>query len=186
VILRLKGLVKGSVLRGKRKKEGRHNSGIDIYKATDRKIVKSLEYRKEDYFLTSSIAHILSFCQQQIFPTKWSEFYKEYLAYAKRMARTNEELIKRSLKMTQLCIELSENAQHLSELYMESFEIAEAAYKSWLNVNLDIWNRNEASTPTKKNEAYSEKMAAKNRNIRLTNEEQKSINSMFKDSLTFD
>ena len=172
-------------MRGKRKKEGRHNSGIDIYKATDRKIGKSSEYRKEEHFSTSSIAPILSFWQQ-IFPTKWGEFYKEYLAYAKRMARINEGLIKRSLKMTQLCIELSENAQHLSELYIESIEIAEAAYKSWLNVNYDIWNRNEASISTKKNEAYSEKMAAINRNTHLTNEEQKSINSMFKDSLTFD
>lgn len=173
-------------MRGKRKKEGRHNSGIDIYKAADRKIGKSSEYRKEDYFSTSSIAPILSFWQQQIFPTEWSEFYKEYLAYAKRMARINDELIKGSLKMTQLCIELSENAQQLNELYMKSIEIAEAVYKSWLNVNFDFWNRNETSTSTKKNEAYSEKLAAKNRNTNLTNEEQKSINSMFKDSLTFD
>jgi hypothetical protein len=37
-----------------------------------------------------------------------------------------------------------------------------------------------------KNDTYSEKMTAKNRNANLTREEQKSINSMFKDSLTFD
>jgi hypothetical protein len=185
VVLRLKGLVKERVMRGRRKKEGRHNSGIDIYKATDRKIGKSSEYRKLDYYSTPSIAPILSFLQQ-IFPMKWSEFYKEYLAYAKRMARINDEIIERSLKMTQLCIELSENAQHLNELYMESIEIAEATYKAWLNVTFIFWNRNEASTSIKKNEAYSEKMAAKNNNTNLTNEEQKSINSMFKDSLTFD
>ena len=173
-------------MRGRRKKEGRHNSGIDIYKATDRKIGKSSEYKKLDYISTSSITPFLSFWQQQIFPMKWSEFYKEYLAYAKRMAQINEEIIERSLKMTQLCIELSENAQHLNELYMESIEIAEATYKAWLNVTFNFWNRNEASTSIKKNEAYSEKMAAKNNNTNLTSEEQKSINSMFKDSLTFD
>jgi hypothetical protein len=183
---RLKGLVKGSVVRGKRKKEGRHNSGIDIYRTTYGKISKSPEYRKEDYFSTLSIASILSFWQSQVFPMKWSEFYKEYLAYAKRMARITEELTKRSLKMTQLCIELSENAQHLNELYIESMEIAEAVYKSWPNVNYDFWNRNETSNQTKKNAVYSEKMIAKNMNPNLTNEEQKSINSMFKDSLTFD
>ena len=161
-------------MRGKRKKEGRYNSGIEVYRATDGKIRKSPEYRNEDYFSTLSIAPIVSFWQKQIFLTKWSEFYKEYLAYAKRMTRITEELTKRSLKMTQLCIELSENAQHFNELYIESMELAEAAYKSWLNVSYDFWNRN------------SEKMTAKNRNPNLTNEERKSINSMFKDSLTFD
>jgi len=185
VVLRLKGLVKESVVKGRRKKEERHNSGIDIYKATDRKLGKSSEYRKLNYNSTSSIVPILSFWQQ-IFPVKWSEFYKEYLTYAKRMTQINEEIIERSLKMTQLCIELSENAQHLNELYMESIEIAEAAYKAWLNVTFNFWNRNEASTSIKKNEAYSKKMAAKNSNTNLTSEEQKSINSMFKDSLTFD
>jgi hypothetical protein len=179
-------LVKESIMRGVRKKEGRHSSGIDIYKATDRKIGRSSEYRKLDYNSTSSIAPIFSFWQQQIFPMKWSVFYKEYLAYAKRMARINEEIIEGSLKMTQLCIELSENAQHLNELYMESIEIAEATYKAWLNVTFDFWNRNEASTSIKKNKAHGKKMAAKNKNTNLTNEEQKSIKSMFKDSLTFD
>ena len=173
-------------MRGRRKKEGRHNSGIDIYKATNRKIGKSSEYRKLDYNSTSSIAPILSSWQQQVFPMKWSEFYKEYLAYAKRMARINEEIIERSLKMTQLCIELAENTKHLNELYMESIETAEAMYKVWLNVTFNFWNRNKASTSIKKNEAYIEKMAAKNNNTNLTSEEQKSINSMFKDSLTFD
>lgn len=172
-------------MRGRRKKEGRHNSGIDVYKATDRKIGKSSEYRKLNYNSTSSIAPILSFWQQ-IFPVKWSEYYKEYLAYAKRMARINEEIIERSLKMTQLCIELSENAQHLNELYMKSIKIVEATYKTWLNVTFNFWDSNEASTSIKKNETYSGKMAAKNNNTILTNEEQKSINSMFKDSLTFD
>jgi hypothetical protein len=186
VVLRLKGLVKGSIMRGRRKKEERHNSGIDIYRATDRKIGKSSEYRKLDYNSTSSIAPILSFWKQQLFPMKWSEFYKEYLAYVKRMARINEEITERSLKMTQLCIELSENAQHLNELHMESIELAEATYKAWLNVTFEFWNRNEASTSIKKNETSSGKMAAKNNNTNLTNEEQKSINSMFKDSLTFD
>ena len=185
MVLRLKGLVKESDVRSRRKKEGRHNSGIDIYKATDRKIGKSSEYRKLNYNSTSSIAPILSFWQQ-IFPVKWSEFYKEYLAYANRMARINEEIIERSLKMTQLCIELSENAQHLNELYTESIKIAEATYKTWLNLTFNFWNRNEASTSIKKNEAYSGKMVAKNKSTNLTNEEQKSINSMFKDSLTFD
>jgi hypothetical protein len=173
-------------MRGKRKKEGRHNNGIDIYRATDGKIGKIPKHRKEDSFSTSSIAPILSFWQQQIFPSKWSEFNKEYLAYAKRMALINEELIKRLLRMTQLYIELAESAQHLNKLYIESIEIAEAAYKSWLNVNFDFWNRIEASTSTKKNETYSEKMTAENRNPNLTSEEQESINSMFKDSLTFD
>jgi hypothetical protein len=168
-------LVKGSVVRGKRKKEGRHNRGIDNFRTTDGKISKSPEYRKNDYISTSLIAPILSFWQQQLFPMKWSEFYKEYLEYAKRMARINEELIKRSLRMTQLFIELSDNAQHLNELYKGSIEITEAAYKNWLNVNFDFWNKNEISTST-----------AKNRNANLTNEEQKSIKSMFKDSLTFD
>lgn len=185
MVLRLTGLVKESVVRGRRKKEGRHNSGIDIYKATNRKIGKSSEYRKLNYNSTSSISPMLSFWQQ-IFPVKWSEFYNEYLAYAKRIARINEEIIERSLKMTQLCIELSENAQHLNELYVESIKIAEATYKTWLNVTFNFWNRNEASTSIKKNETYSGKMAAKNNNTNLTNEEQKSINSMFKDSLTFD
>jgi hypothetical protein len=186
VVLGLKGLVKESVVRGRRKKEGRHNSRIDIYKATDRKIGRSSEYRKEDNISTSSITPIFSFWQQQVFPMKWSELYKEYLAYAKRMARINEEIIERSLRMTQLYIELSENAQHLNELYMESIEIAESTYKAWLYVTFNFWNRNEASNSIKKNEAYSEKMAAKNNNTNLTNEEQKSINSMFRDSLTFD
>jgi hypothetical protein len=102
------------------------------------------------------------------------------------MARINEEIIERSLKMTQLCIELSENAQHLNELYIESIKIAEAMYETWLNVTFNFWNRNEASTSIKKNETYSGKMVAKNNSTNLTNEEQKSINSMFKDSLTFD
>ena len=172
-------------MKGRRKKERRHNSGIDTYKTTDRKIDKSSEYRKLNYNSTSSIAPILSFWQQ-IFPVKWSEFYKEYLAYANRMVRINEEIIERSLKMTQLCIELSENAQRLNELYMESIRIAEATYKTWMNVTFNFWNRNEASTSNKKNETYSGKMVAKNNNTNLTNEEQKSISSMFKDSLTFD
>jgi hypothetical protein len=103
------------------------------------------------------------------------------------MARINEELIKRSLRMTQLFIELSDNAQHLNDLYKESIEITEETYKNWLNVNFDFWNKNKISTPTaKKNDTYREKMIEKNRNANLTREEQKSINSMFKDSLTFD
>jgi hypothetical protein len=168
-------LVKGSVVRGKRKKEGRHNSGIDNFRATGGKISKGPEFRKNDYISTSLTSPIISFWQQQLFSMNWSESFKEYLEYAKRMARINEELIKRSLRMTQLFIELSDNAQHLNELYKESIEITEAAYKNWLNVNFDFWNKNEISTST-----------AKNRNANLTNEEQKSINSMFKDSLTFD
>ena len=179
-------LVKGSVVRGKRKKEGRHNSGIDNFRVADRKISKGPEYRKNDYISTSLISPIISFWQQQLFFMNWSEFFKEYLEYAKRMARINEELIKRSLRMTQLFIELSDNAQHLNDLYKESIEITEEAYKKWLNVNF-FWNKNEISTSTaKKNDTYSEKMTAKNRNANLTREEQKSINSMFKDSLTFD
>ena len=178
-------MVKESVVRSRRKKARRHNSGIDIYKSTDRKIGKSSEYRKLNYNSTSSTAPILSFWLQ-IFPVKWSEFYKEYLAYANRMARINEEIVERSLKMTQLYIELSENAQHLNELYIESIKIAEATYETWLNVTFNFWNRNEASTQIKKNETYSRKIVAKNNNTNLTNEEQKSINSMFKDSLTFD
>jgi hypothetical protein len=180
-------LVKGSVVRGKRKKEGRHNSGIDNFRATDGKISKGPEYRKNDYISTSLISPILSFWQQQLFSMNWSEFFKEYLEYAKRMARMNEELIKRSLRMTQLFIELSDNSQHLNDLYKESIEITEETYKNWLNVNFDFWNKNKISTPTaKKNDTYREKMTAKNRNANLTREEQKSINSMFKDSLTFD
>ncbi|MGA9167512.1 MAG: hypothetical protein WB053_09040 [Nitrososphaeraceae archaeon] len=183
----LRELVKGSVVRGKRKKEGRHNSGIDNFRATDGKISKGSEYRKNDYISTSLGSPILSFWQQQLFSMNWSEFFKEYLEYAKRMARINEELIKRSLRVTQLFIELSDNAQHLNDLYKESIEITEEAYKNWLNVNFDFWNKNEISTSTaKKNDTYSEKMKAKNRNANLTREEQKSINSMFKDSLTFD
>jgi hypothetical protein len=187
VVQILRELVKGSVVRGKRKKEGRHNSGIDNIRATDGKISKGPEYRKNDYISTSLISPILSFWQQQLFSMNWSEFFKEYLEYAKRMARINEELIKRSLRVTQLLIELSDNAQHLNDLYKESIEITEEAYKNWLNVNFDFWNKNEISTTTaKKNDTYSEKMKAKNRNANLTREEQKSINSMFKDSLTFD
>jgi hypothetical protein len=187
VVQILRELVKGSVVRGKRKKEGRHNSGIDNFRATDGKISKGPEYRKNDYISTSLISPILSFWQQRLFSMNWSEFFKEYLEYAKRMARINEELIKRSLRMTQLLIELSDNAQHLNDLYKESIEIAEETYKNWLNVNFDFWNKNKISTPTaKKNDTYREKMTAKNRNANLTREEQKSINSMFKDSLTFD
>ena len=187
MVQKLRELVKGSVVRGKRKKEGRHNSGIDNFRTTDGKISKGPEYRKNDYISTSLIAPIVSFWQQQLFPMKWSEFYKEYLEYAKRMAQIYEELTKRSLRMTQLFIELSDNAQQLNDLYKESIEITEEAYKNWLNVNFDFWNKNEISTPTaKKNDTYREKMTAKNRNANLTREEQKSINSMFKDSLTFD
>ena len=174
MVQKLRELVKGSVVRGKRKKEGRHNSGIDNFRTTDGKISKGPEYRKNDYISTSLISPILSFWQQ-LFSMNWSEFFKEYLEYTKRMARINEELIKRSLRMTQLFIELSDNAQQLNDLYKESIEITEAAYKNWLNVNFDFWNKNEISTST-----------AKKRNANLTNEEQKSINSMFKDSLTFD
>ena len=180
-------LVKGSVVRGKRKKEGRHNSETDNFRATDGKISKGPEYRKNDYISTSLGSPILSFWQQQLFSMNWSEFFKEYLEYAKKMARMNEELIKRSLRMTQLFIELSDNAQHLNDLYKESIEITEETYKNWLNVNFDFWNKNKISTPTaKKNDTYREKMTEKNRNAILTREEQKSINSMFKDSLTFD
>jgi hypothetical protein len=175
VVQRLRELVEGSVVRGKRKKEGRQNSGIDKFRTTDGKISKGPEYRKDDYISSSLIAPILSFWQQQLFPMKWSEFYKESLEYAKRMPRIYEELTKRSLRMTQLLIELSDNAQHLNELYNESIEVTEAAYKNWLNINFDFWSKNEISAST-----------AKNRSAHLTYEEQKSVNSMFKDSLTFD
>jgi hypothetical protein len=156
----------------------------------DEKKNRGFEYPKNNDTLTSPLASVLSFWQQQYFPMRWNETYNEYVTYAKRMAQINEEFVTRSQRMAQLYIELSENAQRINELFKESIEITEAAYRNWLNTCYSFWNGNISrsllSSAIEKNEKVNEKITAKKEDANLTQEEQKSINNMFKDSLTFD
>jgi hypothetical protein len=158
----------------------------------DQKESGDLEYRKNNDATTSSLASILSFWQQQYFPMRWNETYNEYIIYTKRMAQINEELVTRSQRTTQLYIELSENAQRINELFKESIEITEAAYGNWLKACYSFWNgnRNKSQLPSvmEKNEKAKakEKITSRKEDANLTKEEQKSINNIFKESLTFD
>ena len=157
----------------------------------DQKKSGGLEYRKNNDTTTSSLASVLSFWQQQYAKTlRWNETYNEYVIYAKRMAQINEEFVTRSQRMAQLYIELSENAQRINELFKESIEITEAAYSNWLKACYSFWNgnRNKSLIPSvmQKNEKAKEKITSKKEDANLTKEEQKSINNMFKESLTFD
>src|ERR671910_147423 len=141
---------------------GRRNGS----KNRDQKKSGGLEY-------PSSLASILSFWQQQYFPTRWNETYNEYVNYAKRMAQINEEFVTRSQRMSQLYI-----------------EITEAVYSNWLKACYSFWNgnRNKSQLPsvTEKNEKAKEKITSRKEDANLTKEEQKSINNIFKESLTFD
>ena len=156
----------------------------------DQKESRDLKYRKNNDATTSSLASILSFWQQQYFPMRWNETYNEYVIYTKRMAQINEEFVTRSQRMTQLYIELSENAQRINELFKESIEITEAAYSNWLKACYSFWNgnRNKLQLPSvmEKNEKAKEKITSRKEDANLTKEEQKSINNIFKESLTFD
>ena len=154
----------------------------------DQKERRDLQYRKSNDATTSSLASILSFWQQQYFPMRWNETYNEYVIYAKRMAQINEEFVTRSQRMTQLYIELSENAQRINELFKESIEITEAAYSNWLKACYSFWNGNKSLLPSvmQKNENAKEKITSIKEEANLTKEEQKGINNMFKESLTFD
>lgn len=174
-------------MRNKRKRGKRNNRGIDRDENIDGENNSMLEYRKNDSTPTSWVASILSFWQQQLLSMKWSEMYNEYVTYAKRMAQINEEFVKRSQRMTHLYIELSYDAQRMNELYKESIEITEAAYKNWLSACCSFWNKNELSPATvKEGKKDAQRTAIRNEEANLSNEEQKSINNMFKDSLTFD
>ena len=165
---------------------GRRNSSNN----RDQKESGDLEYRKNNDATTSSLASIFPFWQQQYFPMRWNETYNEYVIYTKRMAQINEEFVTRSQRMSQLYIELSENAQRINELFKESIEITEAAYSNWLKACYSFWNgnRNKSQLPSvmEKNEKGKEKITSTKEDANLTKEEQKSINNIFKESLTFD
>src|SRR5918994_5786885 len=158
---------------------GRRNGS----KNRDQKKSGGLEY-------PSPLASVFSFWQQQYFPMRWNETYNEYVIYAKRMAQINEEFVTRSQRMSQLYIELSENAQRINELFKDSIEITEAVYSNWLKACYSFWNgnRNKSQLPsvTEKKEKAKEKITSRKEDANLTKEEQKSINNIFKESLTFD
>lgn len=169
-----------------KRRERRHSSSNDGNNRDEAKN-KGLDNHKDNDNPIPSLASILSFWQQQYSPMKWSEMYNEYVTYAKRMAQINDEFIKRSHRMTELYMELSENAQWMSELYKESIGITETAYKNWLNNYYSFWRKNHLSSPTLEQQGEDkEKTIKRNERDNLTNEEQKSIKNMFKDSLTFD
>jgi hypothetical protein len=153
----------------------------------------SLEYQKNDDNVNTSILEsIMSFWEQQFFPIKWSEMYNQYAVYAKQMVQINEEFITRSQKIAQLCIELSENAQRINELFKESIKLTEGFYKNWLNAYYPFLNINKNEAPLsgaiekKEKEKANEKTVSRKVDANLTKDEQKTINNMFKESLTFD
>ena len=106
------------------------------------------------------------------------------------MAQINEEFVKRSQRMAQIYVELSENAQRINELFKESIELTEVAYKNWLNACYSFINGNKMRWPLpsaiEKDEKAKGKATTSTEDANLTKDEQKSINSMFRESLTFD
>jgi hypothetical protein len=168
-------------------KRGRRNRSKNNSTNPDEKKNDVLDDKNVD---SSAFASILSFWQQQYFPTRWNEMYNEYIIYAKKMAHINEEFVTRSQRMAQIYVELSENAQRINELFKESIELTEVAYRNWLNACYSFLNGNKMRSPLpaaiEKNEKAMGKATTSTEDANLTKDEQKSINNMFRDSLTFD
>ena len=172
-------------------KRGRQNRSKNNSTNPDEKKNEVLEDKKNKNVESSPFASILSFWQQQYFPTRWNEMYNEYIIYAKKMAQINEEFVTRSQRMAQIYVELSENAQRINELFKESIELTEVAYRNWLNACYSFLNGNKMRSPLpaviEKNEkANGKATTSTEEDANLTKDEQKSINNMFRDSLTFD
>lgn len=171
-------------------KRGRRNRSENNSTNPDEKKNDVLDDKKNKNVNSSAFASILSFWQQQYFPTRWNEMYNEYIIYAKKMAQINEEFVTRSQRMAQIYVELSENAQRINELFKESIELTEVAYRNWLNACYSFLNGNKMRSPLpaviEKNEKAKEKATTSTEDANLTKDEQKSINNMFRDSLTFD
>ncbi|HEY3526091.1 MAG TPA: hypothetical protein VGK47_07835 [Nitrososphaeraceae archaeon] len=171
-------------------KRGRRNRSMNNSTNPDEKKNDVLDDKKNKNVDSSAFASILSFWQQQYFPTRWNEMYNEYIIYAKKMAQINEEFVTRSQRMAQIYVELSENAQRINELFKESIELTEVAYRNWLNACYSFLNGNKMRSPLsaaiEKNEKAMGKATTSTEDANLTKDEQKSINNMFRDSLTFD
>jgi hypothetical protein len=171
-------------------KRERRNRSKNNSTNSDKKKNEVLDDKKNENVNPSPFASILSFWQQQYFPTRWNEMYNEYIIYAKKMAQINEEFVTRSQRMAQIYIELSENAQRINELFKESIELTEVAYRNWLNACYSFLNGNKMKSPlpaaTEKNEKAKGKTTTSMEDANLTKDEQKSINNMFRESLTFD
>ena len=172
-------------------KRGRRNRSKNNSTNPDEKKNEVLDDKKNKNVNSSAFASILSFWQQQYFPTRWNELYNDYIIYAKKMAQINEEFVTRSQRMAQIYVELSENAQRINELFKESIELTEVAYRNWLNACYSFLNGNKMRWPLpaaiEKNEKAKGKATTTSmEDANLTKDEQKSINNMFRDSLTFD
>ena len=171
-------------------KRGRRNRSKNNSTNPDEKKNEVLDDKKNKNVNSSPFASILSFWQQQYFPTRWNELYNDYIIYAKKMAQINEEFVTRSQRMAQIYVELSENAQRINELFKESIELTEVAYRNWLNACYSFLNGNKMRSPLpaaiEKNEKAKGKATTSTEDANLTKDEQKSINNMFRDSLTFD
>lgn len=172
-------------------KRGRRNRSKNNSTDPDEKKNEVLDDKKNKNVNSSAFASILSFWQQQYFPTRWNEMYNEYIIYAKKMAQINEEFVTRSQRMAQIYIELSENAQRINELFKESIELTEVAYRNWLNACYSFLNGSKIRSPLpaaieKKEKAKGKATTTSMADANLTKDEQKSINNMFRESLTFD
>lgn len=170
-------------------KRGRRNKSKNNSTNPDEKRNEVLDEKNKNVN-SSPFASILSFWQQQYFPTRWNELYNDYIIYAKKMVQINEEFVTRSQRMAQIYVELSENAQRINELFKESIELTEVAYRNWLNVCYSFLNGNKIRSPLpaaiEKKEKAKGKTTSSMDDANLTKDEQKSINNMFRDSLTFD
>ena len=174
-----------------KRKRGRRNGSMNNSTNPDEKKKEVLDDKKNKNVNSSPFASILSFWQQQYFPTRWNELYNEYIMYAKKMAQINEEFVTRSQRMAQIYVELSENAQRINELFKESIELTEVAYRNWLNACYSFLNGNKIRSPLpaaieKKEKAKGKTKTTSMDDANLTKDEQKSINNMFRESLTFD
>jgi hypothetical protein len=174
-----------------KRKRGTRNRSMNNSTNPDEKKNEVLDDKKNKNVNPSSFASILSFWQQQYFPTRWNELYNEYIIYAKKMAQINEEFVTRSQRMAQIYVELSENAQRINELFKESIELTEVAYRNWLNACYSFLNGNKIRSPLpaaieKNDKAKGKATTTSMEDANLTKDEQKSINNMFRESLTFD
>ena len=173
-----------------RPKRGRRNRSKNNSTNPQEKTNEVLDDKQNKNVNSSAFASILSFWQQQYFPTRWNELYNDYIIYAKKMAQINEEFVKRSQRMAQIYVELSENAQRINELFKESIELTEVAYRNWLNACYSFLNgnkiRSQLPAAIEKKEEAKGKTTTSMDDANLSKEEQKSINNMFRESLTFD
>ena len=96
-------------------------------------------------------------------------------------------LSKKSRRMTELYMELSDIHNGWENLDKESIGITETAYKKWLNNYYSFWGKNHLSSPTLEQQREDKEETTRgNERADLTKEEQKNIKNIFKDSLTFD